>query len=85
MKDNDITTFLDLYLVMTHNSLITIHAHVRSLSSMEPSHSKISYAMSLSCQPTLVVSRHTISPICDQGGPPHSPKTGRNAPRNALL
>ena len=50
-----------------------------TVSSMEPSHSKISYAMPLSCQPTLSVSSQTITPIWDQGGPPHSPKTGRNA------
>ena len=31
---------------------------------MELSHSKILFATSLSCQPTLSVSRHTISTIC---------------------
>ena len=35
--------------------------------------------MALSCQPTMSVSRHTISPICDYGGTPDSPKMGRNA------
>ena len=45
-------------------------------------HSKNDYAITVLSRPTTTVSRHTISPICDHGdhgGPPHSPKTGRNA------
>ena len=40
--------------------------------SMSPSHSKILYAMSLSCEPILSVSTHTMPPTCDYGGPPYS-------------
>ena len=56
----------------------SIHAY----SSIPPSHSKISYAMPPCCQPPSSVSRTTIPPILDHGGPPNSPKTGRNAPQN---
>ena len=34
--------------------------------------------MSLSCQPTLTVYRHTISPICDHGGPRGTPSQPQN-------
>ena len=36
---------------------------------------KIVHRMSLPCQPTLSVSRHSISPIHDYSGPYHSSKT----------
>merc|ERR1712015_167908 len=32
-------------------------------------HSKYNYAITMLSRPTLAVSRHTISPICDHGGP----------------
>ena len=32
-------------------------------------------------QPTLAVSIHIISPICDHGGPLHSPKTVKTTPK----
>ena len=52
---------------------------------MDSSHSKILYAISLSCRPISSVSRHTISPIWDQWGPPPGPKTARDAPKNATF
>ena len=68
------------------------HFYIRSMSSMIVhfssmglSHSKILYGMSLSCQPTLSVSRHSISPICDHGGPRQSPKTSRDTPQIAAF
>ena len=49
--------------------------------SVQSYHSKNYYAITMLSRPTSTVSRHTISPICDQGGPPHSPKTARNTPQ----
>ena len=49
--------------------------------SVQSYHSKNYYAITMLSRPTSTVSRHTISPICDQGGAPHSPKTARNTPQ----
>ena len=49
--------------------------------SMQSYHSKIDYAVTMLSQPTLAVSIHIISPICDHGGPPHSPKTVKTTPK----
>merc|ERR1711888_198642 len=49
--------------------------------SVQSYHSKNYYAITMLSRPTSTVSRHTRSPICDQGGPPHSPKTARNTPQ----
>ena len=54
-------------------------------SSVGASHSKISYAISLSCRPISSVSSHTKSPIWDHGGPPSSLKMARDAPKNATF
>ena len=48
-------------------------------------HSLNDYAITMLSRPTSTVSRHTISPICDHGGPPHSPKTGRNATQTTTI
>ena len=48
---------------------------------MHPSHSKIAYGISLSCQPTLSVSGVSILPICVHGGLSQSPKTNRDTPK----
>ena len=40
--------------------------------SVQSYHSKNYYAITMLSRPTSTVSRHTISPICDYGGPPHS-------------
>ena len=53
--------------------------------SMHPSHSKIAYGMSLSCQPTLLVSGWSISTIFDHGGPSQSPKTSRDRPKRMVF
>ena len=42
-----------------------------NLTSVQSYHCKNNYAIT---RPTSAVSRHTISPICEQGGSPHSPK-----------
>ena len=57
------------------------------MGSQWPPHSKISFEISLSCQPTLSVSRKSRSTICDHGDPPHSLKTGRLAetPSNQIF
>ena len=49
--------------------------------SMQSYHSKIDYAVTMLSRPTLAVSIHIISPICDHGGPPHSPKTVKTTPK----
>ena len=41
-------------------------------------HSKNNYAISMLSRPTLAVSRHTISPICDHGGPWGTPSQPQN-------
>jgi len=64
---------------------LTSDKSLNTSSSMGPSHSKISYAISLSCQPISSESTHTISPIWDPRGPPPSPKTARNAPKNDMF
>ena len=53
----------------------------QSISSVQSYHSKKYYAITMSSRPISTMSRHTISPICDHGGPPHSPKTAKNTPQ----
>ena len=47
---------------------------------MQSYHSK-NYAITVLSRPTTTVSKQTILPIYDHGGPPHSPKTTRNKPQ----
>ena len=56
-------------------------ATINTFSSVQSYHSKNDYAITVLSRPTSTVSRHTISPICDHGRPPHSPKTARNKPQ----
>merc|ERR1712055_541358 len=51
--------------------------------SVQSYHSKNDYAITMLSRPTSTVSRHTISPICDHGRPPHSPKTAKNKPQTS--
>ena len=53
-----------------------------------PPHSKISFGISLSCQPTLSVSRKSRSPICEHGAPLTAPKQAdrqRHTPINQIF
>ena len=53
--------------------------------SVQSYHSKNNCAITVLSRPTSTVSRHTISPICDHGGPPHSPKMGSNATQTTTV
>ena len=49
--------------------------------SVQSYHTKNYYVITMSSRPISTMYRHTISPICDQRGPPHSPKTAKKTPQ----
>ena len=49
--------------------------------SVQSYHSKNYYAITMLSRPTSTVSRHTISPICDQGDPLTAPKRPEISPK----
>merc|ERR1712055_1195802 len=49
--------------------------------SVQSYHTKNYYAITMSSRPISTMYRHTKSPICDQRGPPHSPKTAKKTPQ----
>ena len=65
--------------------VIFLHFITFSVTSLLSLSSIISYGMSFSCQPTLLVLGRSRLPICDHGGPPHSPQTGRETARKTRI
>ena len=63
----------------THSKPPDFPLSTSNVISIQLYHSKNNYAITMLFQPTLTVSKQTISPICDHGRPPHSTRTGRNA------
>ena len=54
---------------------------VHCITSVQSYHTKNYYAITMSSRPISTMYRHTISPICDQRGPTHSPKTAKKTPQ----